>query len=78
MFNWVEENLKPKENFLNFDYVFFSYYDEDCPDPHLSKYTGDKWARIFDGLVSDFSPALEFSPHVGFGEIGPQCNCRER
>jgi hypothetical protein len=74
MFNWIAENLKPKQYNLKFNYVFFSYYDEDCQNLRMD---GRKWAKIFNDLIGEFTFDDGFKPKVGFGEVGPQCNCRE-
>lgn len=74
MFDWITENLKPIQNDLRFNYVFFSYYDEDCKNLDMD---GKKWAKIFDDLIKEFTFRDGFKPKVGFGEVGPQCNCRE-
>jgi hypothetical protein len=74
MFEWIAENLKPKQNDLKFDFVFFSYYDEDCKDLEMN---GRKLAKIFDDLIGEFTFDDGFKPKVGFGEVGPQCNCRK-
>lgn len=74
MFKWIQENLEPKKYDLHFNYVFFSYYDEDCEN---LKINGGKWAKIFNDLIENFTLPDGFKPKVGFGETGPQCNCRE-
>jgi len=58
MFRWVDTNL-PEEVRNGLDYVWISYYEEDCND------LKPDWHQVFKDLAAVF-------PHskVGFGEVG--------
>lgn len=58
MFPWAEANVSPAIRF-GIDYLWLSYYEEDCPGP------APDWNRVFGRLALLFPNA-----HLGFGEIG--------
>lgn len=61
MFTWVNANLS--EDMRNgLDYVFFSYYEDDCEDV---VHTQAEWQKAFDDLHTIFP-----NSKLGFGEIG--------
>jgi len=61
MFTWVQANIS-EEMRNGLDYVFFSYYEDDCGD---KIYTQEEWQEVFDALHVIFPKAK-----LGFGEIG--------
>ena len=61
MFTWVNANIS-EEMKHGLDYVFFSYYEDDCED---KIYTQAEWQEVFDTLHAIFPNAK-----LGFGEIG--------
>jgi hypothetical protein len=61
MFNWINANLS-KEIKQGLDYVFFSYYEDDCENVVLSQ---QEWQAVFDSLHALFP-----NSKLGFGEIG--------
>jgi hypothetical protein len=58
MFRWSEENLSEQLK-MGLDYVFISYYDDDCPGSEQN------WNEVFNHLVKIFP-----NSKVGFGELG--------
>ncbi|MCI5125391.1 MAG: hypothetical protein D3925_13190 [Candidatus Electrothrix sp. AR5] len=61
MFAWVQANIsEAMRNGL--DYVFFSYYEDDCNDVVHSQ---EEWQQVFDTLHAIFPKAK-----LGFGEVG--------
>jgi hypothetical protein len=71
MFTWADKYLKPQENHLKFDYVLFSFYEDDCTQAVTD---ADLWARVFAKLSRNFTVDGNI-PKVGFGEVAPQCYC---
>ncbi|MCI5163228.1 MAG: hypothetical protein D3917_14660 [Candidatus Electrothrix sp. AX5] len=63
MFTWVQANIPPEMR-DGLDYVFFSYYEDDC---HDVIYTQEEWQEVFDALHVLFPNAK-----LGFGEIGTE------
>jgi len=63
MFAWANANIS-EEMKNGLDYVFFSYYEDDCGD---KIYTQAEWQEVFDRLHVIFPNAK-----LGFGEIGTQ------
>ncbi|MBF0432854.1 MAG: hypothetical protein HQK83_16335 [Fibrobacteria bacterium] len=61
MFTWVNNNISQNMR-DNLDYVFFSYYEDDCYDVLL---TEEEWQVVFDSLHVLFPNAK-----IGFGEVG--------
>jgi hypothetical protein len=70
MLQWSEKYLKPLMGKRRFDYVYFSYYGDDCDNVSTSTAL---WAKLFAQLSDAFTIDGQ-SPKVGFGEVGPQCN----
>lgn len=65
MFNWINNNVSDDmKNGL--DYVFFSYYEDDCEDVIL---TEAEWQVVFDSLATVFP-----NSKIGFGEVGTTKN----
>lgn len=58
MFNWVSTNMADTMR-TGLDYVFISYYEDDCPGP------SQDWNAVFKKLADIFP-----NSNVGFGEIG--------
>jgi hypothetical protein len=61
MFAWAEAHI-PIEMRNGLDYVFFSYYEDDCENVI---HTQEEWQAVFDNLHALFPNAK-----LGFGEIG--------
>ena len=61
MFNWINTNIS-EEMKSGLDYVFFSYYEDDCEGVI---HTEAEWQQVFDSLHVLFPHAK-----LGFGEIG--------
>ncbi|RUM41517.1 MAG: hypothetical protein DSY70_01150 [Desulfobulbus sp.] len=61
MFTWIEHNIS-QEMKNGLDYVFFSYYEDDCKGVAYSR---DHWQEVFARLHTIFPGAK-----LGFGEIG--------
>ncbi|MGB5685618.1 MAG: hypothetical protein WBM35_07395 [Candidatus Electrothrix sp.] len=62
MFTWVQQANLSEEMRNGLDYVFFSYYEDDCGD---KIYTQEEWQVVFDALHVIFPKAK-----LGFGEVG--------
>lgn len=61
MFTWIRQNISDElKNGL--DYVFFSYYEDDCEGV---VYSEDEWKAVFGELHTIFPLAK-----LGFGEVG--------
>jgi len=73
MFNWASAQLLSEAEKPQFDYVFFSYYKDDC---QCVETTAEGWAEIFQKLSNLFTVSGK-TPKVGFGEVGPQCHFAE-
>jgi len=63
MFNWINANIS-EEMKTGLDYVFFSYYEDDCEGVI---HTEAEWQEVFDSLHALFPNAK-----LGFGEIGTE------
>ncbi|WP_339134484.1 MAG: hypothetical protein WGN25_15490 [Candidatus Electrothrix sp. GW3-4] len=63
MFTWVEANISPTMR-NGLDYVFFSYYEDDCENVVHSQ---EEWQEVFDALHVIFPKAK-----LGFGEVGTE------
>jgi hypothetical protein len=63
MFTWVETNISTEMR-NNLDYVFFSYYEDDCEGV---VHTEEEWQVVFDNLHALFPNAK-----LGFGEVGTE------
>ncbi len=63
MFTWVQANILPEMR-NGLDYVFFSYYEDDC---HDVIHTQEEWQAVFDNLHALFPKAK-----LGFGEVGTE------
>ncbi|CAK8720727.1 Transmembrane protein [Candidatus Electrothrix laxa] len=61
MFAWVQANIS-EEMKNGLDYVFFSYYEDDCENVI---HTQGEWQEVFDALHAIFPKAK-----LGFGEVG--------
>lgn len=71
MFTWVNKYIADTNMKEKLDYVFVSFYEDDCPDLKKDPQT---WVNLFKRLSVIFPNAK-----VGFGEFGPQCPmCRAR
>ena len=70
MFSWASERLLKRAEKPVFDYVFFSYYKDDCA---CVETTPQNWTEIFQKLSQMFTVNGKI-PKVGFGEVGPQCH----
>jgi hypothetical protein len=70
MFSWIDRYLTDPEIRSGLDYVFVSFYEDDCKilTNNVSSDTA-KWIEVFTKLVNVFPKA-----EVGFGEFGPQCH----
>lgn len=71
MLTWSKNYLEPVKNGLKFDYVFFSFYEDDCK-------TVEKSPALLADAIKDLSNLFTFGGHkpkVGLGEIAPQCYC---
>ncbi|MCI5166014.1 MAG: hypothetical protein D3903_07930 [Candidatus Electrothrix sp. GM3_4] len=62
MFTWVNANILNDDMKNGLDYVFFSYYEDDCEDVI---HTQEEWQEVFDALHLIFPKSK-----LGFGEIG--------
>jgi len=65
MFRWVHENI-PQSMKLKLDYVFISYYEDDC-----NNYQPD-WQQVFDSLHTMFP-----NSKIGIGECGTRIASRK-
>ncbi|MCI5140553.1 MAG: hypothetical protein D3909_02255 [Candidatus Electrothrix sp. ATG1] len=63
MFTWINANIS-EEMKNGLDYVFFSYYEDDC---HDVVHTEAEWQEVFDALHVIFPNAK-----LGFGEVGTE------
>ncbi|MCI5223773.1 MAG: hypothetical protein D3924_14150, partial [Candidatus Electrothrix sp. AR4] len=63
MFTWVNTNIS-EEMKNGLDYVFFSYYEDDCENV---VHTQAEWQEVFDALHIIFPNAK-----LGFGEVGTE------
>ena len=63
MFNWINNNIS-EEMKNGLDYVFFSYYEDDCEGV---VHTEAEWQQVFDSLHTIFP-----NSKLGFGEIGTE------
>jgi len=63
MFNWINDNVT-EEMKNGLDYVFFSYYEDDCENV---VHTQAEWQVVFDSLHALFP-----NSKLGFGEIGTE------
>jgi hypothetical protein len=61
MFTWAQANIS-EEMRNGLDYVFFSYYEDDCENVI---HTQEEWQEVFDTLHALFPSAK-----LGFGEVG--------
>ncbi len=69
MFAWIGSNISAAmKNGL--DYVFFSYYEDDCEGV---TYTKEEWKTVFDRLHAIFPNAK-----LGFGETGTEKASKKR
>ena len=69
MFTWINDNITPElKNGL--DFVFFSYYEDDCGGVTYSK---EQWHQVFARLHTIFPHAK-----LGFGEIGTTNTARKK
>lgn len=65
MFTWVNANVS-EEMKSGLDYVFFSYYEDDCENV---VHTQAEWQQVFDALHTIFP-----NSKLGFGEVGTTIN----
>ena len=69
MFAWISDNITAElKNGL--DFVFFSYYEDDCEGV---TYTKEQWHHVFTRLHTIFPHAK-----LGFGEIGTTNTARKK
>lgn len=68
MFTWVNANIS-EEMKSGLDYVFFSYYEDDCENV---VHTQAQWQQVFDDLHGVFPNAK-----LGFGEVGTTINANK-
>lgn len=73
MLQWSNRYLKPEDRNLKFDYVMFSYYEDDCSQEDMPV-SNKTWLKTFSKLTNIFSFDKHI-PKVGFGEVGKQCKC---
>lgn len=74
MASWVNEYLKDAGFRDRLNYVFISFYSDDCPILSEGKPEDNvpRWITVFKDLSTTFGSA-----GVGFGEFGPQCRYKE-
>ncbi|HVF41908.1 MAG TPA: hypothetical protein VM936_02800 [Pyrinomonadaceae bacterium] len=79
MFNWVDRHVADPSVRDNLDYVFISFYEDDCKvSSGKSEEAVKADARGFSDAFKRLS-AMFKKADVGFGEFGPRCKgCRGR
>ncbi len=68
MFTWIRANISDTMK-DGLDYVFFSYYEDDCGGVSYSR---EEWQEVFEELHTIFPHA-----QLGFGETGTENNAKK-
>jgi hypothetical protein len=70
MYAWVDTYLKDAALRGRLNYVFISFYSDDCPilNEDSTEENIKRWVEVFNTLTKTFGIA-----EVGFGEFAPQC-----